>query len=164
MTGQSHYNLSIERVKFRRATLRDLDFLVRQRRGMWLGMGEKNRRKLDEQDRVFRRWVRTRLRTGTVVGWVAETDGGDLVAGGIVWLRPSVSRPGVRHLVQPFLLSMYTEPKWRGQGLGSRIVDEAVNWAKRNGYTEIRLHASSMGKRLYLRQGFKPTWEMKLGS
>ncbi|MGP8068969.1 MAG: GNAT family N-acetyltransferase [Candidatus Bathyarchaeia archaeon] len=125
-------------------------------------MGEKNRAKLVEESRIFRGWLRPRLKTGRVVGWVAETGRGDIVAGGIVWLRPIVSRPGVQHLVQPFLLSMYTEPKWRGRGLASRIVDEAVKWAKKNGYKEIRLHASSIGRRVYLRRGFRRTWEMKL--
>lgn len=149
------------RVKLRRATRRDLDVLVRQRRGMWFDMGERNRIKLDEHDRTFRRWVRLRLKSRTVVGWVAETDGGDLVAGAIMWLRPAVSEPGVRHLVQPYLLSMYTEPKWRRLGLASRIVTEAMKWAKSKGYGEIRLHASSMGTRIYIRQGFKRTWEMK---
>ncbi|MGO9646168.1 MAG: GNAT family N-acetyltransferase [Candidatus Bathyarchaeia archaeon] len=57
---------------------------------------------------------------------------------------------------------MYTEPRWRGLGLGSRIVGEAVKWANKNGHADFRLHASSMGRSLYLRQGFKRTWEMKL--
>jgi GNAT superfamily N-acetyltransferase len=56
---------------------------------------------------------------------------------------------------------MYTEPEWRRRGLASRLVQEAVKWAKRDGYSEIRLHASSMGRRIYIRQGFKRTWEMK---
>ena len=150
------------RVKLRRASLRDLDVLVRQRRGMWVDMGERDRARLAEESRVFRRWVRSRLKTGRVVGWVAETNRRDIVAGGIVWLRPAVSRPGVQHLVQPFLLSMYTEPKWRGRGLASRIVDEAIKWAKKGGYAEIALHASLMGRGLYLRRDFSRTWEMKL--
>src|SRR5271167_1523336 len=148
---------SIGSVKFRRAALHDLDLLVRQRRGMWLSMGEQNRAEHDD-DRAYRRWIRTRLRSGTVVGWVAETDEREIVAGGIVWLRPSVPRPGVQGLVQPFLLSMYTEPRWRGLGLGSRIVGEAVKWANKNGHADFRLHASCMGRSLYLQQGFKRTW------
>lgn len=154
--------LSKSRVKLRRASLRDIEVFVHQRRGMWADMGQKSRAKLDEESRVYRRWVRSRLKTGSVVGWVAETKRGDIVAGGIVWLRPTVSRPGVKHLVQPFLLSMYTEPEWRGQGLASRIVDEAVKWAKKSGYAAIMLHASPMGRGMYLRRGFRRMWEMKL--
>jgi GNAT superfamily N-acetyltransferase len=148
------------RVMLRRTTARDLEVLVKQRRSMWFDMGIRNPRKLNEHDQIFRRWVAARLRNGQVVGWIAETDEGERVAGGIVWLRPSVSIPAERHLVQPYLLSMYTEPKWRRRGLGSRIVAEAMKWAKRNHYTVIMLHASSMGKRLYARRGFKLTLEM----
>jgi len=154
-------NRKVGYVKLRRATRHDLDVLVRQRRGMWFDMGERNRIKLDEQDRIFRRWVQLRLKSRTVVGWVAETDEGDAVAGAIVWLRPAASEPGVGHLVQPYLLSMYTEPKWRRLGLASRIVTEAMKWAKSNGYGENRLHATPVGRRIYIRQGFKRTWEMK---
>jgi GNAT superfamily N-acetyltransferase len=156
-------NVAIMRcpVEFRRATVRDLEILVKHRRGMWAKMGRRNRRQLDEHDRVFRQWVRARLKNGEVVGWMAETGEGETVASGIVWLRPSVSEPGVHHSVQPYLLSMYTEPEWRRQGLATRIIMEAMKWARRNGYTEIRLHASSMGRRIYIRRGFKPTSEMK---
>jgi GNAT superfamily N-acetyltransferase len=149
-------------VKLRRASLRELDVLVRQRRSMWEDIGERSRAKLVEESRIYRTWVRTKLKTGRVVGWVAETNRGDIVAGGIVWLRPTVSRPGAKHLAQPFLLSMYTEPNWRGQGLASKIVDEAVKWAKSSGYAEIRLHASTKGRGVYTRRGFRRTWEMKL--
>lgn len=150
------------RVKLRRASLRDLNVLVRQRQGMWADMGERSRAKLTEESRIYRGWVRSRLKTGSVVGWVAETNRGDIVAGGIVWLRPTVSRPRSKHLVQPFLLSMYTEPEWRGRGLASRIVNEAVKWAKKSGYAAIMLHASPMGRGVYLRRGFRRMWEMKL--
>ena len=150
------------RVRFRRATDRDLDVLVHQRRGMWSDMGAKDEAQLSGQDRVYRRWARSRLKTGTLLGWVAETTDGIVVAGGTVWLRPAVPRPGTKQLVQPFLLSMYTEPEWRGQGLATKIVDLAIEWAKKKGYNELLLHASRMGKGVYIHRGFKRTSEMKL--
>jgi len=150
------------RVRFRRATVRDLDVLIHQRRGMWSDMGVEDEGQLSGQDRVYRRWARSRLKTGTLLAWVAETNEGIVVAGGTVWLRPTVPRPRTKQMVQPFLLSMYTEPEWRGRGLATRIVDEAIEWAKKNGYGEVLLHASRMGKGVYIRRGFKRTWEMKL--
>lgn len=161
MTQASHRNLRIH-VKLRRATVRDLDILVHQRWGMWLDMGERDPTKLDQHDRAFRRWVKPKLRRETVVGWLIEAEREGAVAGGIVWLRPSVGRPGAPHPVQPFLLSMYTEPEWRRRGLASLIVKEAVKWTKRNGYKGLWLHASSMGRSLYARHGFRRTWEMML--
>ena len=150
------------RVKIRRATLRDLDVLVHQRHGMWVDMGVGNNEQVERQDRVYRRWARSRLKTGALLGWVAEISGGTVVAGATMWLRPTVPRPGMKLLTQPYLLSMYTEPEWRGRGLATRIVDEAAEWVRKNGYRELLLHGSRMGRRIYLRRGFERTWEMRL--
>ena len=149
-------------VKIRRATLRDLDVLVHQRHGMWVDMGVGNNEQVRRQDRVYRRWARSRLKTGALLGWVAETREGRVVAGATMWLRPTVPRPGIRQLAQPYLLSMYTEPEWRGGGLATRIVDEATEWVRKNGYGWLLLHGSRMGRGIYLRRGFKRTWEMRL--
>jgi GNAT superfamily N-acetyltransferase len=125
-------------------------------------MGHGDKSQLDSQDRVYRGWARSRLKTGALVGWVAETREGHVVAGGTLWLRPTVPRPGIKQMVQPYLLSMYTEPKWRGRGLATRVVDEAIGWARKKGYKQILLHASQMGKGVYIHRGFRRTWEMKL--
>lgn len=148
--------------RLRRATPSDLDALVCHRRRMWEEMGEKNVAELGEQDRVYRRWARSRLKTGVLVGWIAEANRGRVVASGTVWLRPAVPRPRFVRGIQPYLLSMYTEPEWRNEGLASRIVDEAIKWGRRKGFAEVLLHASSMGKRLYLHRGFRQTSEMRL--
>ncbi len=149
-------------VRLRRAKPTDLDVLVYHRRRIWEDMGEKNDAELDEQDRVYRRWACSRLKTGVLAGWVAETRRGRVVASGTVWLRPAVPRPGFIRGTQPFLLSMYTEPEWRNGGLASRILDEAIKWGKRKGFSEVLLHASSLGKHLYIQQGFRETSEMRL--
>ena len=57
---------------------------------------------------------------------------------------------------------MYTEPGFRGRGVGTQILRMAIKWAQSNGYSRIVLHASKAGRSLYLRQGFERTWEMRL--
>lgn len=165
MTKQSQVKpsrSSAQIVKLRRARLADLDVLVYQRSRMWEDMGEKNRNELRTQNRVYRSWARSRLKNGSLVGWVAETNRRRIVAGGTLWLRPAVPRPGFVQGVQPFLLSLYTEPQWRGRGLASRILDEAIKWVKKEGYREVLLHSSPLGKGLYVRRRFKRTSEMRL--
>ncbi len=105
----------------RRAAIRDLDALVYQRRGMWEDIRKSGQHDLEAADRAYRRWVRSKLKTGKLVGWVAEDSGGKIVGGGCVWLQPEQPRPGAKWLVQPYLLSMYTEPKFRGRGVASKI-------------------------------------------
>jgi GNAT superfamily N-acetyltransferase len=63
---------------------------------------------------------------------------------------------------QPYLLSMYTEPAFRGCGLAKKIVLESLRWVKKKGFPRMTLHASEMGKNIYAKLGFKPTNEMKL--
>ncbi|HLY77617.1 MAG TPA: GNAT family N-acetyltransferase, partial [Thermoplasmata archaeon] len=62
----------------------------------------------------------------------------------------------------PYLFSMYTEPGFRGRGLASRIVREAIRLSRRRGYTRVVLHAAPLGRRVYSRLGFERSWEMRL--
>lgn len=149
-------------IRIRRATTRDLDALVHHRREMWREISDHTKAELDAADRVYRRWARNRLRSGKLVGWLAEAPGRQIVAGGCVWLRENQPRPGWNDQLVPYMLSMYTEPAYRGNRLASRIVREAVRWAKKKGYERMTLHASYFGREVYERAGFKQTMEMRL--
>ncbi len=146
----------------RRATIRDLNILIHERRAMWEDMGVKVKSALNKTDVAYRAWARKHLRDGSLVGWIVEDWNGAVAGGGCVWLRPAQPRPGYDRGLQPYLLSMYTEPGFRRMGVASIIVNEAVAWSKKNGYPSIRLHASEVGRKLYHRLGFKRAWEMKL--
>ncbi len=156
-----HISKANRRFTVRRATLRDLDVLVRQRRSMWKSMGIRDKPELDEADRAYRRWAREGFRSGSLLGWLAESNG-TIMGGGCLWLQRVQPRPGWNKGIQPYLLSMYTKPTFRGMGVASRIVEEAANWAKKNGYPQLALHASSLGRRVYSKFGFRRTWEMRL--
>lgn len=142
--------------------MRDLDVLVHQRRGMWRDMGVGDRRSLDRADVVYRQWAREHLKSGDFRAWLASNSEGKILGGGALSLHPVQPRPGYERGVQPYLLSMYTERAYRGQGVASRIVREAVSWTRKQGYPSIRLHASEMGRRVYSNLGFKRSWEMKM--
>ena len=148
--------------RIRRATLRDLEELVHQRRGMWEDMRVGDRDSLDAADMAFRNWVKSEITKGKLVAWIVETTGNVVVGGGCLWLRPAQPRPRPGKLAVPYLLSMFTEPGFRRKGVASRIVKEAIRWSRKNGYPSIVLHASKKGRSLYRRYGFKRTWEMRL--
>ena len=152
----------VARFTLRRATLDDLDLLLRHRRGMWEAILEATPEEMDEANRDYRRWARARFKSGELVGWIAETDRGEPVASGCVWLMPSQPRPGWKGTVSPYLMSMFTEKTYRGQGLGTRITREAIRWSKARGYTVLLLHASRFGKSIYVREGFADGNEMRL--
>ena len=146
----------------RKARLDDLESLVYQRRRMWEDIDSFDKSDLDRGDREYRAWARARLRNGTLQGWLAEDSEGRVVGGGCIWLQPFQPHPGVKKRRQPYLMSMFTEPPYRGKGVASGIVEAAVEWSRANGYPNVRLHASEMGRGVYERLGFERVWQMRL--
>ena len=127
---------------------------------MWRDLGAREQSELDRADKVYARWARTRMKGGNLMGWVAENQG-KVLGGGCVWLQPVQPRPGSKLMVQPYLLSMYTELRSRGLGVASGIVEKALEWCRSNSFHQLRLHASEMGRKVYLKHGFERTWEMR---
>ncbi len=152
----------MSRTRLRRATLDDLDLLVRHRRGMWEEILDVPRAEMDAADRAYRRWARERMKAKELVGWIVETDRGEPLSSGCIWLMPSQPRPLWKGTVSPYLMSMYTEKPFRGQGHATCITREAIRWSKARGYTTLLLHASKWGKPIYIREGFLEGNEMRL--
>jgi GNAT superfamily N-acetyltransferase len=146
----------------RRASLKDLDVLVRQRRAMWTDMGIRDKSRLEKADRAYRRWALTRMRNHQLVGWLVENRYRKIAGGGCLWLQPIQPGPNQTGTVQPYLLSMYTNPEFRRRGVASMVVGEAIGWCRTRGYSRLRLHASEMGRPVYRKFGFRRGWEMRL--
>src|SRR5438046_10505219 len=84
------------RASVRLATVADLDLLVRHRRSMFESIATFPGRDLDAADTVYRRWARTRLRTGHLAGFIVGL-AGVAVATGCPWIiavHPHAGRPG----------------------------------------------------------------------
>ena len=129
---------------------------------MWENMGIKGKTRHTQADKVYREWARKRLRDKSLLAWVVENRAGNAVSSGCLWLQPRQPSPGNSQKFQPYLLSMYTMPEYRGKGLASKVVRAAVDWTKSHKYASLRLHASEMGRGVYKSQGFTRTWQMRL--
>ena len=60
------------------------------------------------------------------------------------------------------LVSLSVHPAWRGRGVGDRLVQAVLDWAREEGYPEVRLWVSAdnaPAERLYVRHGFVRTGE-----
>jgi GNAT superfamily N-acetyltransferase len=149
------------KLSIRRATVRDVDLLVRHRRRMWEEIGGFTLAQIVAADPVYRRWARARLRSGTLVGWVVVADGVP-AASGCVWIQPVQPNPRWAEGLQPYLLSMFTEADFRGRGFAKRLVETATEWCRRQGYPRFALHASDAGRPIYEALGWQRTWEMRI--
>lgn len=162
MAGSRKSPSSTRSLRVRRATLKDLETLVHQRRAMWMDLGVKGEARHNAADKTYRRWTGTRLRNHQLIAWLVEGRDREIAGGGCVWLQPVQPSPKKPGTIQPYLLSMYTSPRFRRRGVASVIVRAAIDWCRRQGFPRLTLHASPMGRGVYQKLGFNRTWEMRL--
>lgn len=148
-------------VTFRAAAAADLGLLTEHRHRMWTAIGHRTEEEITEHDARYRTWMRPRLRSGEVLGFIAETPEGEGVGSGLVWFRSDQPRPKIPILKIPYILSMYTQEGWRGHGIASGIVRRLVDACRARGFPSVVLHASEQGRSVYRHLGFERTWEMR---
>lgn len=86
--------------------------------------------------------------------WIAEDDDGPL---GCVFL---VKKTNVTAKLRMLLI----EPRARGLGLGNRLVDECLSFAREAGYKKVTLWTNDIlhtARRIYVERGFKLIKEEK---
>jgi GNAT superfamily N-acetyltransferase len=85
--------------------------------------------------------------------WIAELDG---QRAGCVFCVPG-NEPDTAKL-----RILLVDPRSRGHGLGAQLVDRAIEFARRAGYTRMQLwtnHPLAAARRIYLAKGFRLTRE-----
>jgi GNAT superfamily N-acetyltransferase len=107
---------------------------------------------------------------GEYYGWLAMASGTaaetPVIAGGAgVQVRPQLPRPkpggGLLTGRQGIILNVFVEHAFRRQGLARRLVETAIDWARRERLASLVLHASDAGRPLYEQLRFVATNEMR---
>jgi GNAT superfamily N-acetyltransferase len=97
-------------------------------------------------------WMRQALETGTWRSWIAVRE--DRIVGQ-VWLQPLAKVPNPvgeleRHA---YLSNLFVVPDERG-GVGTQLLQRALDWAAANGVDRVVLWPSARSVTLYERHGF----------
>lgn len=65
-------------------------------------------------------------------------------------------------LLAAWIHSVYSEPSFRGRGIGQRLTQTMVAWCREHAFCCVYLHAGEEGRPLYRPLGFEPSSEMRL--
>ena len=153
-----------ETITLRIATLADAPTILHHRRAMYTDMHIGTPDSVDAAITLFAPYLERSLQNGGYRGWLAETDGGQVVGGGgvIVHEWPAAAREPRPQMRRAYILNMYTEPDYRKRGIARRIMETIVDWCRQEGFGSVTLHASVQGRPIYEDMGFKQTNEMRL--
>ena len=155
MKGANH-------VIVKRASIRDFDILREHRRALHEELHHRTKLEHRKGDRAYGKFLVEMSRKRRLVGFLAFVEN-DLAGSGCVWLRESTPNPVRKQLrFYPYLLSMYTSPRYRNKGVATAIIKEAMKWSKDHGQPTLLLHASEMGRLVYSKLGFTDTHEMRI--
>ena len=144
------------------ATTRDLDVVLYHRRRMFEEMGFTDPAALEAMLASATPLIQRGLTDGSYRGWLVETDGAGIVAGGGVIILDFQSHPVDPVPRRAWVVNMFTEPEHRHRGLARRLVETMTGWCRAQGMRYLYLHASDDGRPLYDSMGFEPTNEMRL--
>lgn len=116
----------------------------------------------DATKRETVKYLEKRIEQNEFVAWVAETEEGRMIACSAISFYELPPKPWNLTGKYAYLSSMFTERSHRRKGLGRRLLQAALDFAKESGIREVALHATEDGEPLYRSFGFRESNEMKL--
>ena len=146
----------------RRATIADAPIITAHRRAMFEDMRVGTSADLDAMDAQFGPWVARALASGAYLAWFATAERGAIIAGAGTAIEDFPATPRDQTGRRAYVMNVYTDSKYRHQGLARRLMQTLLDWCRENGIQTVALHASDEGRSLYEALGFKPTNEMRL--
>ena len=105
----------------RPATITDIPHIVQHRAGMFREMGIPAA--FEDMTAATELWLRHAIPSKTYLGWMAESNTGDVVAGGGLLIIPWPPGPITMDPRCGFIFNVYTQPAHRKQGLAKRVMD-----------------------------------------
>ena len=144
----------VERFKCKRATMEDIDELVRTR---IIVLRAANKLSDDEDMSVVEEesyaYYRRALESGEHIAYLVYDNGKFIGAGGLSFYQvmPTYHNPTGK---KAYIMNMYTNPAYRRKGIAYHTLEILVADAKNKGIDAISLEATEMGRPLYEEFGF----------
>lgn len=153
----------IERFEYKKATMKDVDELVRTRI-IVLRAANKLSDDVDMSlvEKESYAYYRHALKTGEHIAYLVYDNGKFIGAGGVSFYQvmPTYHNPTGK---KAYIMNMYTNPEYRRQGIAYHTLDLLIKDSRKQGISQIALEATDMGRPLYERYGFiKMEDEMEL--
>ena len=153
----------VERFEYKRATMEDIDELVRTRiivlRAANKLSDDVDMSVVEEESYAY---YRRALENREHIAYLVYDNGTLIGAGGVSFyqIMPTYHNPTGK---KAYIMNMYTAPEYRRQGIAIHTLDLLVNDARKQGVSQIALEATDMGRPLYEKYGFvKMEDEMEL--
>ena len=153
----------LERFEYKRATMEDIDELVRTR---IIVLRAANKLSDDEDMSVVEEesyaYYRRALESSEHIAYLVYDNGKFIGAGGVSFYQvmPTYHNPTGK---KAYIMNMYTASEYRRQGIAFHTLDLLVKDVRKQGVSQIALEATEMGRPLYEKYGFvKMEDEMEL--
>lgn len=140
------------KIKYKKLEYKDIEAFILLRLEQ---MKEEGKGKINNDLAInLRKYFEKHLKDGSFVSWIGVVNEKIVATSGMSF----VEKPpyGCNPTGKIGLLScMYTQRKYRRQGIASELLRRVVAEAKENGCGVVQITASDMGKLLYLNYGFE---------
>ncbi|WP_394994155.1 GNAT family N-acetyltransferase [Emticicia sp.] len=151
-------------ITYHKATLHDLDELVRLRIAFLKEVQKAEKRQYSEEElsTTLRQYLSKSMSNDEFVAWLAISNGKIVATSGLCFFEITPGFTLIDGKIA-YILNIYTLPEWRGKGIGKQVFGHVLQEAIGRGYKRISLHASDEGRPIYEKFGFRLTGdEMEL--
>ncbi|MCR8929655.1 GNAT family N-acetyltransferase [Priestia megaterium] len=142
-------------MKFRKATVNEIDQLIYLRKKQLVDEGIEPNQEIDTELKEF---FTNKMSDGSLVEWIVEDNEEIIATGAIIFYEfpPTYTNKSGK---KAYITNMYTKESYRGQGIATKLLTKLVAEAKTAGIIKIWLGASKLGRPVYKKFGFKETDE-----
>jgi len=151
--SSKNYPQSMNEIKIRQATIRDLEKLKEFEQGV-IAAERAYDSTLKDQTQYYN--FRVMLEASNIIVMVAYTETGQIVGSGFARIEKAPEY--LVHNKFAYLAFMYTDPEYRRQGVNDRILGGLTDWSRQQGVKEFRLKVyvgNGIAINAYKKFGFK---------